>query len=81
MKARICFDTLAFANRLKAAGIDAKYAEAAAEANAAMVASLLDNGLSTRQDLVELENRLILRIGGIVLGGLTLFTGIIHFIH
>lgn len=54
MKARIAFDTLAYANRLKAAGLDSKVAEVQAEANADMIANLLDNTLATKQDVTEL---------------------------
>ena len=56
MRARMAFDTLAYANRLKAAGVDSKMAEAQAEANAEMVAALLNDGLVTRQDLLEFKS-------------------------
>lgn len=110
MKACMVSDTLSYANRLKTAGLDPKIAETHAEANAEMVAVLLDNGLATkqdlrltqsdlerkiietkaelkqdiadvRQDMKTLENRLTLRLGGIVIGSMTLLTAILSFIH
>lgn len=51
MRARLTFDTLAYANRLKAAGVESKLAEAQAEANADMMANLVDNTLATKADL------------------------------
>ena len=52
MKARITFDTLAYANRLKAAGLESKIAETQAAANAEMLASLMEGTLVTKQDLI-----------------------------
>jgi len=52
MKARITFDTLAYANRLKAAGLESKIAETQAEANADMLASIMEGVLVTKQDLI-----------------------------
>lgn len=62
MKARIAFDTLAYANRLKAAGLDTRIAEVQAEVNADMIANLLDSGLVTKQDLVQTQTHLELQI-------------------
>ena len=62
MKARAVFDTLAYANRLKTAGLDPKIAETQAEANADMIANLLDNALLTKQDLLQSEAKLELQI-------------------
>jgi hypothetical protein len=117
MKARIAFDTLAYANRLKAAGADPKLAEAQAEASADMMANLLEDTLATKQELLitnqkiletkqelrqeiqevktdmvsmesrlmqiikDLETRLTLRLGGIMMAGLTVFTAILSLFH
>ena len=62
MKARAVFDTLAYANRLKTAGLDPKIAETQAEANADMIANLLDNALLTKQDLLQSESGLKFQI-------------------
>lgn len=47
-------DTLAFANRLKDAGVSPKQAEAHAEA----LAMVIDTNLATKQDIVELRKDL-----------------------
>ncbi len=106
MKAHVMFDTLAYANKLKAAGADPKLAEVQAEANAEMVASLIEGTLATKQDIAdlrtelkqdisdvrqemvslearllhkmaELETRLTLRLGGIMIGTVTVATAIL----
>jgi len=51
----ITFDTLRFANRLKAAGLDPKLAEAHAEAEAEVYSNILSNELATKHDLHRLE--------------------------
>ena len=58
----IAFDTLAYAKRLKAAGFNEEQAEALATAQA----ELIDERLATKQDLRELEYRLIIRLGGMM---------------
>ena len=58
----IAFDTLAYAKKLKAAGFSDEQAEVQAEA----LAELIDERLATKQDLKELEYRLIIRLGGMM---------------
>ena len=58
----IAFDTLAYAKRLKSAGFNEQQAEALAEAQA----ELIDERLATKQDLRELEYRLIIRLGAML---------------
>ncbi len=53
------FDTLAFANKLKAAGISAKVAEAHTEALREFVMS----ELATKADLLQLEQHLTIKLG------------------
>jgi len=67
----ITFDTLKFANKLKAVGIDSRIAEAQAEAHAEALAETA-SVLATKQDLDKLKNELIIKLGGIVVsvGGL-----------
>ncbi len=62
MASSIAFDTLAYAKRLKAAGFEDKQAETLAEAQAEMI----DERLVTKQDLRELEYRLVIRLGGMM---------------
>lgn len=58
----VTFDTLAYAKRLKAAGFSEQQAEALAEAQA----ELIDERLVTKQDLRELEYRLTIRLGAML---------------
>lgn len=58
------FDTLTYAKRLKQAGFTEQQAEAQAEALRAVV----DENLATKQDLKDLETRLTLRLGGLIVG-------------
>lgn len=76
----ITFDTLKYANRLKAAGAEPKIAEAEAEA-LAEVFELNLNEVATREDLkhmeerlnerlearlIQLEQRMIIKLGGLM---------------
>jgi hypothetical protein len=58
----IAFDTLAYAKKLRAAGFSKEQAEVPAEA----MAELIDERPATKQDLKELEYRLIIRPGGMI---------------
>ena len=58
----IAFDTLAYAKKLRAAGFNEQQAEALAEAQA----ELVDERLATKQDLRELEYRLTIRLGAML---------------
>ncbi len=62
------FDTLTYARRLKAAGVD----EAQAEAHAEAVRDAITEGVATKADLKDLELRLTVRLGSWValVGGL-----------
>jgi hypothetical protein len=64
----LIFDTLRYANKLKAAGVPEKQAEVQAEA----LADIVDERLVTKQDLRELELRMIVKLGGVMLSGLGL---------
>ncbi len=83
MAMAITFDTLKFANRLKAAGVKPEIAEAHAEAEAEVFTDTLTNQVATKHDLIELKlelksemkelrNELIIKLGGITVavGGL-----------
>ncbi len=54
------FDTLAYARRLKAAGVD----EAQAEAHAEAVRDAVTEGVATKADLASLETRVTVRLYG-----------------
>ena len=66
----ITFDTLKFANRLKAAGVPAQQAEALADA-------LSSSDIATRTDLIELKTDIIKWIVGIALAQIGLLVGIL----
>ncbi len=81
MSRAIPFDTLAYANRLKAAGVPERVAEAQAAANADMMMNLIDETLVTKQDLREMESRLINRFGTMLAAGFALFGTLISILH
>ncbi|MEW6488356.1 MAG: DUF1640 domain-containing protein [Thermodesulfobacteriota bacterium] len=56
------FDTLQYAKKLRAVGFTEEQAEVQAEALADIIVSELD----TKRDLRELEYRLIIRLGGMI---------------
>lgn len=69
----VTFDTLKFANRLKAAGVPSQQAEAEAEA---LADALSSSDIATRTDLIELKTDLIKWIVGIALAQIGLLVGI-----
>jgi len=72
MSSELIFDTLQYANKLKNAGVPEKQAEVHAEA----IVELVDNKLVTkqnlRQELKALELRMTIKLGGIMLGGISM---------
>jgi hypothetical protein len=70
----IAFDTLAYAKRLKAAGFNEQQAEALAEAQA----ELIDERLATKQDLRELEYRLIIRLGAMLVVAISIVATLVR---
>jgi hypothetical protein len=58
----VAFDTLAYARRLRGAGLSQEQAEAHAEALAAVVTDTV----ATKHDLRELEYRLTIRLGAMI---------------
>ncbi|MCK4608391.1 MAG: DUF1640 domain-containing protein [Gammaproteobacteria bacterium] len=84
----LTFDTLKYANRLKAAGLDPKIAEAQAEAEAEVFAEALDNQLATKQDIKDLHSEiqqirseLTIKLGGIMVGGIGLIATLLVIFH
>ena len=69
----IAFDTLAYAKKLKAAGFTEQQAEVQAEA----MAELVNEQLATKRDLKELEMRLVLRLGGIMVAGISVIATLV----
>lgn len=73
----LTFDTLAYANKLKAVGFSEKQAEVQAEA----MAELIVDHLATKQDLKELELRMVIKLGGMIIGSMTLLVILLKLFH
>jgi hypothetical protein len=106
MMARIAFDTLAYANKLKVAGVEPKIAEAQAEAQAELISELMEEKLATKEDIRQLqlaikdveqglkhdindvrqslksiEDRLIIRLGGLLIIGIGALATLMTVLH
>ena len=62
MTMTVAFDTLKYSKRLQEAGVPREQAEIQAEA----FAEIVDEKLATKHDLKELEYRLIIKLGGML---------------
>lgn len=67
------FDTLAYAKKLKEAGVPEKQAEIHAEA----LAEIIDERLTTKQDLKELEYRLIIKLGAMIAASIAIVAALV----
>lgn len=52
------FDTLAFANKLKAAGVESKAADVQSEATSEILSTLVENKIATKDDIKDLRYEL-----------------------
>ena len=81
--ATLTFDTLKFANKLKAAGLPPDQAEAQAEALAEVI-ELNIQDLVTKDDLTaslkDLEQRLIIKLGGMMVVAVGVTVALVKFI-
>jgi hypothetical protein len=81
--ATLTFDTLKFANKLKAAGLPPDQAEAQAEALAEVI-ELNIQDLVTKDDLAaslkDLEQRLIIKLGGMMVVAVGVIVALVKFI-
>ncbi|HEX8513548.1 MAG TPA: hypothetical protein VF688_10650 [Allosphingosinicella sp.] len=75
MTAQFAFDTLAFVKRLSAAGMEARQAEALAEALTARAFG----ELATKDDLKDLELRLTIRMGALAAATVAILGALITF--
>jgi hypothetical protein len=73
MTAHLSFDTLAFAKRLAAAGMQSRQAQALAEA----LNDIVFDRLATKNDLRDLEHRLTVRMGAMITASMALTVGIL----
>jgi hypothetical protein len=84
MTAHLSFDTLAFAKRLAAAGMQSRQAQALAEAlndivfdTLATKNDLRDLEVATKASLKDLEHRLTVRMGAMITGSMALTVAIL----
>lgn len=72
------FNAITYANKLKSAGLEAKVADVQAEE----MSNMLESTLATKRDLKELELRLIIKLGAmlVIQGGIiiTVLSLILH---
>lgn len=94
MNAAIAFDTLLYANKLKAVGVPEKQAEVQAEALAELIndniatkrdlkeleVALKQDMASLKRDLAELEARMTIKLGSIMVAGIGIFAMLIKFL-
>lgn len=73
MTAHLGFDTLAFAKRLAAAGMQSRQAQALAEA----LNDIVFDTLATKNDLRDLEHRLTVRMGAMITASMALTVAIL----
>jgi len=70
------FDTLKYAKRLKAAGMDSLLAEEQAAAMAEVLEINLQN-LATKSDLQSLEQRMVIKLGALMVVNIGVLTAIL----
>ena len=70
------FDTLKFAKRLKAVGMDPALAEEQAAAMAEVLEINLQN-LATKSDLQLLEQRMVIKLGALMVVSIGVLTGLL----
>lgn len=74
----LTFDTLKFANKLKAAGVPSEQAEAEAEALAeVMTEAVKASDLATKNDLHDMELRITKWVIGLALAQFALLVGVL----
>lgn len=71
----LVFNSLEYARRLEAAGFTRQQAETQAN----ILAEVIDERVATKQDLRELELRLIVRFGAMLAAGVGLLSALIAF--
>jgi hypothetical protein len=67
------FDTLKYANKLKAVG----FTEAQAEVQAEVMAELINDNLATKRDLKDLEYQLLLKLGAMFAASIGIITALV----
>ena len=77
--ASVTFDTLKFANRLKAAGVPEAQAEAQVEALSDMFEANMAE-LATKSDLRELELRMTIKLGSMLAVAVGVIAAIVKFL-
>ena len=72
----LAFDTHKYVKRLTNAGMPEPQAEVIADEQR----SLIEDQLATKRDLKELEQRLIIRLGGMMIAGFGVIAALIRFL-
>ena len=73
----ISFDTLAYAKKLMAAGFTQQQAEVQAEA----LRDIIEDKLATKEDLKNLELRLIIKVGAMMSASIVIIVTLMKLIH
>jgi len=60
----IRFNAIVYQNKLREAGLDMRIAEIHAEE----MQNILNTDIATKQDLIHLENKMIIKLGSLVVG-------------
>ena len=77
----VTIDTLAISKRLRSSG----YSQEQAEAQASVLAEIIDEKLVTkdylRRELQELDYRLTIKLGGMLVVAISIITGLLKVVH
>lgn len=76
MSTNISFDTLAYSKKLTSAGFTQQQAEVQAEA----LKEIIDDKIATKQDLRELEYRIIIRVGAMLAATIAIIVSLLKFV-
>jgi hypothetical protein len=81
MKSHVAFDTLAYANKLKEVGVGPKIAETQAEVTAEILSNLINDRLSTKDHLKDLEMKMYAFIFKAITANIAILGGLQTLFH
>ncbi len=73
----LVFNSLAYFEKLRSAGVDEEQAKVHAEA----MSELIDTQLATKKDLELLKKDLVIKLGGMIMGSISLLYILLRFGH
>ena len=79
MMSDVIYNAITYASRLKRAGVP----EEVADIHAEEIATIINNEIATKKDLIILKNEVIIKLGSIVIGStviLSIVLGVLGFI-